>query len=76
MANVKTDAATVITDLTALADGFLVTRDAGNRTVLSWGEANADGVSLTQAAMKYLGGLPSEKFFVGILKGQLVVREL
>lgn len=43
------------------------------RIVLS---AEGRQINLTQGAMKYLGELDSSRYFVGLLHGVLVVREL
>lgn len=69
--------AEVMRDLANLGCEFSVGKDTGgDKLALSAGEARAGGVTLNQAGMQYLGELPNDRFFTGILQGQLVVREL
>lgn len=68
--------ADVIQELAHMGLEFRVQKDNTKKLGLYVGEPDADGISMNQGTMMYLGMLPSDKFFVGMLRGQLVVREL
>lgn len=66
----------VITDFASMGGVFEVQAEQNGKLVLSAGNIDADGITLNHAAIEFLGRLDPQYFFVGILKGQMVVREL
>jgi hypothetical protein len=66
----------VIVDFASLGAVFEVQKEQNDKLILSAGNTDVDGITLHHGAIEFLGRLDPQYFFVGILKGQLVVREL